>query len=540
MSQLNLPDAPPGARPITLRGEFSKKLVTNTLFNLVGRSWTFLITLLLTPYILSRLSVGDFGTWVLLSIFMNSFNVLDLGLGSSFIKYISEFYTYKDFDRINRVLFSGLVFYALLGIVQLSIGLLLERPLFELFHIPPSPRAYFLVLLSCALSNVTAMFLSVIKGIQRMDQSNSLEIRISLLNALGAIVFLELGWGIFGLALNALVNVCCGLVLAWFAVRRIVPQISLGFNFDAKLLRNMFGYGIKLQVSQICSFICFRVDKLIVSRFLGVAAVSFYEVSSRLASFMRALPLVMISALIPATSELGARKDRARILQTYLLASKYVAMLTVAMAVFLALEARSVLTFWLGSGFDNSVILVQILAIGYAANVLGGAASQTGAGVGRPEFDMRGTVLMAVLNPVLGVLLVRQFGAAGAAAGTTLAFLTATLYLLIAFHRHYIKNSVRTVLRETYAGPIVAAVAASLAVSGFHQVTPQLLAWESIRHLAPVKIAADFGIFAPMYILLLVAFRQFTAMDWNNLTGLLSFGIHFVRHPFRERAKSYR
>src|SRR5262249_52636734 len=158
--------------------------------------------------------------------------------------------------------------------------------------------------------------------------------------------------------------------------------------------------GIKMQVSQVGSLICFRIDKLIVSRFLGISAVSFYEVSSRLTSFMRALPLVMISALIPATSELGARNDRTKILQTYLLASKYVAMVTTAMVAFLVVEAGSVITLWLGAGFENSVILVQILAVGYGANVLGGPASQTGAGIGRPEFDMRSTVLLSVLNPI--------------------------------------------------------------------------------------------------------------------------------------------
>src|SRR6185503_8029093 len=172
----------------------------------------------------------------------------------------------------------------------------------------------------------------------------------------------------------------------------MMPRISLGWHFDGKLLRSMFSYGMKMQISQVGGFICFRLDKLIVSRFLGIAPVSFYEVSSRLTSIMRALPHVMISALIPATSELGARNDRAKILQTYLLASKYVAMLTVALVAFLVLEARSVITLWLGHGFESSVILVQILAIGYGANVLGGAASQTAAGVGRPEFDMRSTV----------------------------------------------------------------------------------------------------------------------------------------------------
>jgi O-antigen/teichoic acid export membrane protein len=303
--------------------------------------------------------------------------------------------------------------------------------------------------------------------------------------------------------------------------------------FDRRLLRSMLAYGMKMQVSSIGGLVSFQLPKLIISRFLGTASVSFYEVSSRLTLFMRALPLVMISALIPATSELRARKDRNRILQTYLMASKYVAMLTVAMASFLMVEARSVLLLWLGKGFESSVLLVQILAVGYGANILGGPASQTGAGIGRPEFDMRGTVLLTILTPILGLGLVQRFGAAGAAAGTCIAFLAATGYLLVAFHRNYVENSVRTVLEDIYFRPIAAGVFASLTVMGFHRFVPELSSWEAVRYMIPVKIAADFAIFAPIYMVLLVAFRQVTAIDWNNFLSLISFSAQLLRRPFR-------
>src|SRR5262245_27085135 len=89
---------------ITFLGGFSQRLVTNTFFNFVGRSWSFLVALLLTPYILQHLNVHEFGVWVLLTIFTSSFNLLDLGLGAAFVKHISEFYTRRDFDRINKAL----------------------------------------------------------------------------------------------------------------------------------------------------------------------------------------------------------------------------------------------------------------------------------------------------------------------------------------------------------------------------------------------------------------------------------------------------
>jgi O-antigen/teichoic acid export membrane protein len=531
---------PAPSRPVTFLGEFSKKLVTNTFFNVLGRSWSFLITLLLTPYILKHLDKGEFGVWVLLSVFTSSFNLLDLGLGSSFVKYISAYYTYEEYDRINEVLFSGLVFYGLFGVLLTGVGLAIKTTLFAWFNITNASEAFALVLLACSVQNIASMFLSVFRGVQRMDKSNAIEMKMSVVNVVGTFVFLEAGLGINGLALNTLI--CAGITtfFTWWSLNQTIPKLRLGWHFNAKLLKEMFNYGAKIQVSRFGNLVFLQTDKLIISRYLGIASVSFYEIGSRLTSFMRAVPLVMISALIPATSELGARNERDKIVQTYYLASKYVCMLTVAMVAFLILEARSVVNFWVGSSFDSSVILVQILAVGYGINVMGGVASQTGAGVGRPEFDMKSTVLLAILNPILSVILVRRFGASGTAAGTTIALVLAAIYLLVLFHRQYLSNSVWTVFRDVQLRPVLAGSLANLAVVGFHQLLPGVLNLERIWLLIPVKMLIDFVLFAPIYMVLLIALRQVTAIDWNNFVGLVSFGFEFVRHPFRERVKIYR
>ena len=525
---------------VTFLEDFSKKFVANTFFNVLGRSWSFIINLLLTPYILSRLHVGDFGAWVLLTIFIYSFNLLDLGLGFSFVKYISAYYTYEDYDRINKVIFSGLAFYVLLGILGIAGGLLIEHPLLQLFRITHAGNVYFLVLLTCAVTNIGAMFLSVFKGIQRMDRQNSIEITMSVINALGTIVFLEAGFGIWGLAVNALINACLMVCLTFVMLKHLLPKISLGWNFDRKLLREMFGYGFKISVSRVGNLVCFQADKLIVSRVLGLAAVSFYEVGARLTSFMRAVPLVMLSALIPAASELGARQDREKIQWTYLIVSKYIAMLTAAAVAFLVVDAGSLVRLWLGPDFDQSAVLVQILAIGYGMNILGGAASQIGAGVGRPEFDMRSTILLSISNPILSFLLVRKFGSPGAAFGTSLALSLAAPYLLFIFHRDYMGGSLWAVFRGTYIRPILSGTLAALAVRGFHSLIPGVNSLSQIRYLIPVKLAADCAIFVPAYLFLLVALRQVSIIDWNNFQWLVAFGFEFLRHPFRERVKVYR
>jgi O-antigen/teichoic acid export membrane protein len=378
-----------------------------------------------------------------------------------------------------------------------------------------------------------------------MDKANSIEMKMLVVSGVGTIFFLRAGYGLTGLALNALICSALSLIVSWVALRRSMPLISLGLRFDRQVLREMFSYGAKIQVSQFGALVGFQSPKFIILRFLGPVAVSLYDLSSRIASYMRAIPLLMISALIPATSELGARNDRTRILKAYMLASKYVAMFTVAIVAFTILETESVVHLWLGSGneqlHEQLVILVQILAVGYGVNILGGAASQTGAGIGRPEFDMRSAIVLALLSPALAAALVFRFNVLGVAVGTSLALIIAAIYLLATFHRNYVETPLWTTLREIYLRPLVACIVASLAVGGFHRLlSPMLLGDDPTRFIVLLKILLDAAVLVPVYVVLLVGLRQVTAMDWKNLVGLMAFGSEFLRHPVRERVKIYR
>jgi O-antigen/teichoic acid export membrane protein len=538
------PAPPSNGEPVTFLGDFSQRLIANTFFNFLGRFWSFAATILLTPFILRYLSDSEFGVWVILSVLLSSTGLLDLGLGSSFVKFISAYYTYEDYPKINKVLFSGVIFYAFHGALLMAIGLAV-RPLFlgafGLSAVDGVSSTYLYVLVACVLGNFGMMFTSVFRGIQRMDRANAIDMALSIINVIGTVVVLTSGFGLRGLGLNAIANAFCYVVISWFSVRRTLPAISLGVHFDGALLREMFTYGTQILVSRVGGLACFQVDKLIAAKFLGVASVIFYEVSARMATLMRALPLLMMSAIIPAASELGARNEKEKIIRTYVMTSKYVALITIGLVAFMVLEADSILRLWLGDRFDiRSVMILQILAIGYGANVLGGAASQIGAGVGRPEFDMRSTILLTVLSPVLGMLLVLQFGAPGAAAGTALALIISAAYLLVSFHRNYVETPVEGMFRDIHIRPVVSGLVALFAAKGLHHLLPAMDSLRQVRYLIPAKLALDFLAFSLVYTLFLVVLKQVTAIDRRNLLGLMTFGFDFVRHPFRERVKIYR
>jgi len=88
----------------------SEKIIKNTVYNTIGRFWGILVVLFLTPYIVNRLGVERYGIWALLTSLVGYIGFLDLGIGGSYVRYIAEYYTQKDYSKVNFVINTGFLF----------------------------------------------------------------------------------------------------------------------------------------------------------------------------------------------------------------------------------------------------------------------------------------------------------------------------------------------------------------------------------------------------------------------------------------------
>ena len=187
--------------------KLSQKIIRNTIFSIIGRFWGVLVALFLTPYIIHHIGVERYGIWAVIGVLTGYFGLLDFGVGSSFVKYIAEFYTKKDWGKMNQLVNSGIVFYSIFAIFIIGLGFVLINLLLPIFKIPPHlyHEASFVFLFGIALigvSSALSAFGSVADGLQRMDISSKVGLVMSIPNIAGVIYFLEKGYGLRGLIIN--------------------------------------------------------------------------------------------------------------------------------------------------------------------------------------------------------------------------------------------------------------------------------------------------------------------------------------------------
>jgi O-antigen/teichoic acid export membrane protein len=505
--------------------DLETRIVRNALFILCARVWFLVMGLFLTPYILSRLGNDEFGIWLLVGVIVGYVGIADFGLGASFVKFIAEYNARGDQKAVNAVYSTGVAVYLALTFIVLSAAYLSIGVVLEFLTIPPGmeEKARFVVglgFVALVWTNFILVYRSVIDGLQRIDISTGVAVLSSVANIAGCVIALESGFGIQGLAINQLITHAITTVLTMYLAYRICP----GLRFVPKDMRayfsRLFRYGVNLQIGNVASLINLNFDKLLVNRFIDASHVTFYEIGSRLPWTLRGFPLVVLSPLIPATSELEVREGRAAVYDLFSRTSKYLSVVAFPLFGGAMVTGQAFIEAWVGHGYDSSVIVLRILCVGYFLYTLAAPSSHMVSGMGRPDYPRNAETLNLLVNVVSSVALVSRYGFYGAPLGTAIAMAVAAVYYLWAFHR-FIGQPILPFLRTTLLKPALCATIAGLVALGAVSVLFPYTSGSRLGALL-VLVAAGFT-FVGLYVLLLLKVSYLDDRDFLLLRKHLPF-----------------
>src|SRR5262245_59121625 len=100
-------------------------IVRNIFSNWTGFFVNVVIALLLSPLIVHSLGETVYGIWILIGSLTGYLGILDLGVRTSLVKYVSEYFAKKDFDALNETFNTSLVTFLLIGLVTVLLALAL-------------------------------------------------------------------------------------------------------------------------------------------------------------------------------------------------------------------------------------------------------------------------------------------------------------------------------------------------------------------------------------------------------------------------------
>ena len=491
------------------------RLVSNTLWNGVGRVTTVLVGLFLTPYILARVGQERFGLWALANLLIGYFSLADLGIQSSLVRQIAYAQPHRNPTKLSEIVSTSFFFYLGAFVVAAPASLFLGPWLVHSFRelsldampdhmIEEGTFVVTFVAATLFLSIALAVFTSIFPGVQRMDRANQVVIITSLANLGTAVFVLEKGWGVRGLVVASLAVKLVNAVANHQVSRRLYPSLELALrHVKWPVWKELLSFGWKIQVARLAETLALTFDRLFLSLVGGVGLLGRYQPAVQVTTHSRILPHLLISAALPYASELSAQNDRVALTSLYLRGTLYLTTISYALLGLVTAAAPFLTTMWLGPGYADVALWIRILCVGYVINAplsLGGLLTQA---IGRPGIQARSALMVGGLNFVLAPLGFFLAGITGLAIGSTASLVVASIWFFGVLHRTLGLSSMR-VIRFCYQQPALYMLlpAAMLGFIGDHFMAFAQSRYESL-----------FVLFAMMIVMVPLCLLGATRMD---------------------------
>lgn len=399
------------------------RLSANILYNFFGQGLVTALGFVAMKFVFTELGDDALGI-IYFALTLNGVltAVMELGVSSTTVREVSA-HLDSEPEYIGDLIRTASLFYWT-SYVTLSAGVYLAAPaLVERWvnlsdmDIATATTVLRLLGIGGLVAIPRSLYMSLFRGIQRMEFNNLIDVSFMALQQLGTIAILALGGGllpvVYWLSASFGLSVLFYLLIAlrFFRWQSFLPGFSL-----AAIKRNI-GYSRYMMSISLLSMVHLQADKLIVSKLLPLGFFGYYVVAfgavSRGGSLVTS---AVVNAAFPSLSSLFGQGARAGMMARYTQLRDLVALGTVPIFSGIVFFALPLFGFVFNPGIARMLLLpVVLLAVGSYMNSALSLLHTFSLAVGMPEISARANFIALFVVLPLTALLIYQFGLTGAA-----------------------------------------------------------------------------------------------------------------------------
>lgn len=413
-----------------------RHIARNVIFNWIGTIANMAVGFFLAPFILHRLGNVAYGVWVLAISVVAYLTLLDLGMHSSVLRFVSKGYTTKDHQGASDAISAALWFRLVISAVALilSTGLAFVFP--QVFHIQKelagdAREAILLIGLTTAVTMSVGVMGGVLSALNRYDLQNYVNLVQTAVRVTGVVIVLRGGHGIVAIAVCELIATICGNVLLVWIASRLYPELRVRLTKPKReILKKLWSYSSYAFLTTIAVRLVYQTDNLVVGAFVSVSAVTFYAIANSLCRYADQIVGSMGGTFVPAASTYEAAGNTAGLLMLYKNGTRATIMLSAPILITLILRGPAFIGLWMGNQYSHSSgVVLMILGIPLLFLFANRTAGAIAFGI-----EMHKTIAIwafaeGVSNLTLSIILVHWYGIYGVALGTMIPSLFVNLVL---------------------------------------------------------------------------------------------------------------
>lgn len=234
------------------------------------------------------------------------------------------------------------------------------------------------------------------------------------------LVAVGLGYGALGAMFAYTAAFVAAGLLGIFYLKRYTRLFSVGprKHLHSKLLV----FSAPLVVNGIMGKVLADMDTFLIGYYVSTGEVGVYNVVYPVALLLLTVLMSLGFLFMPLLSEFHSNNNYGDMRRFYQMTTKWIFLVTLPMYMVLTLYPKAIIGSTFGGEFTEGGLALIILSTGFLFHTLLGPNDKTLATVGRTKFVMLATLIAAVLNLAMNVVLIPDYSYVGAAVATAVSY----------------------------------------------------------------------------------------------------------------------
>jgi len=346
-----------------------KQLVRNSFTGIIQTVIAVILSFSVIPVFINLLGLREYGVFSTIMVIGNLNTFVNIGLANALVKFLAEQGKCDESDY-DIVVTLGLTIIIMLPFTLIAI-VFNEFILLKILNLPVENFTgikflYAAMLVSNFFLFIGQVFKSVLEARQKIDLNNYLQIFYNLVYWFFILAILLLGYGLGELGLAFFIASITWFLLSLYYSSKYWGRLRLaGISRNYKrIVIKQLSYGMKIFTSSMIAFFYEPFTKILISHFIGVTEVGYYDIALRIRTNIWNLVTKGFAPLYPLLASMKD-KDKIRLYIHDIEQKSFLVVLPIAIIVLFV--TRPFISLWLGQNIriisDTTVPIVTAYLI---------------------------------------------------------------------------------------------------------------------------------------------------------------------------------
>lgn len=388
------------------------------------------VQLLYVPILLRLLGQSEYGVYQLVASVISYLGLLNFGFGGAYLRFYAQCRGDKEKEgQLNGTYLLIFCFFALLAGIA---GTLLTAYSDVILGSKLSANELGLakVLLGIMTLNMVitfpgSVFSAIVSSREQFVFLRLVEMLRTLFNPFLTILLLLLGYGAVGVVFAGTVLSVVGFAANLLFVRVKIKAPFSFRSFHFSLVREIGTFSLFLFLNSVIDQINWNVDKFLLGRFVGSAAIAVYSVGAQINNIYVQLADTMAAVLSPRAYQIAANEQNPmeKLNALFVKVGRLQSLIVLAVVFGFALFGKAFITLWAGTEYEEAYYVTLLLIIPVSIPLCQTLGVDIQRALNKHQYRSVIYALISVANLGISIPLAKHFGAIGAALGTTISLL---------------------------------------------------------------------------------------------------------------------